>query len=1177
MLNVRIPLSGLACLLVLLNTPAQASDAGTLWLEAEALSSKPTQAIAKWTEVLKLIPKGKTAGEGLTHEAAKLQLFHSLLNAAEQSKDIKLIQRAQKLSEDFSLHQKIFADTLAGKTTATIDKKIALKTLKAAKKNALTIKDRRKKSEALHAIALAMLTKNKDNKLLFSWDGVELAEDITPYITLSKHRAELMQMLAHYQRAPSDSWGKKLHELTRITGKKETKQRNTQLIALHAAALKSDKFTVALNALSAITDHSKQQEKLYQWFKKTFEQKNLSRAAMIADRIDDGKYGANSWGKLAVHYYEAGEKVRANDAIEKSYRSALSTRRDDRKVQALIETADYAAHSNNPKLAQKALDAIGAFKSDIAQKGETPKLSKAFAAFIKSLAENGRFEEAQNRLSATKFSDSANLTLAVTAVAKSLAENGNAQAALSLLENKNLMAGNRLDKAYYATAKALTMKQKFLEARTLAGMIKDAKTKIKIQAYIDSKAKAAAKEKETSALQAPFFSSLNLKIKTLPAAQQEAARLELAEMFIAEPALPIAQWATLITSAEAKDTMIALRSIHLAKAGKIEEASRLMKSVSNAIRRAKHYRRLAKEISLHTDLFGFIGDKVDPIIEETKQNIFNAADATQIDSKALEVRLDSFLQSKKPGLELAAPTSSNLGLTIPEMDFPERLEFDYDYVKAQLPALTPFTLDRVYYENSFFINTKFKIAIAYSDNNFESGNISPEVLYISSGTTSLPLLYDRLKSQGLEGYITRKGKEYTLNNGLLIGPDATLVIDGEEVSKLYQSKQASAILVNAGRLYITGTSVIGWDVNKAQPAFAQHKDRYDFRPFIAGWSRSHTYLAGNEFVAIGYSNHKSYGISLSAGPEKLQQSTITEPQRPDGIIVDNSFENVYYGFYSYEADNVSLIGNEYKDNIIYGIDPHDRSRWLTIAYNTAYGAQKKHGIIISREVNDSSYIGNLSFDNKGSGFMIDRLSNGTFVYGNTAFGNGQDGLTVFESSCNFISSNSFFKNKSMGLRIRNSQDNGIYFNNLAHNKQGGVSGYISELLNDPAHKRRNFTLDPYSDVAAMTLVGNKIEANGTGVIGEDLSALFLRGNRFINQAPKQFNGKWFNDHSYFTSQYDLKNKGAFLGEKCPKGKWIHHDCRFRKDGLYRGDAQKNLKTRVKSSSCQVQSKQDAHS
>ena len=76
----------------------------------------------------------------------------------------------------------------------------------------------------------------------------------------------------------------------------------------------------------------------------------------------------------------------------------------------------------------------------------------------------------------------------------------------------------------------------------------------------------------------------------------------------------------------------------------------------------------------------------------------------------------------------------------------------------------------------------------------------------------------------------------------------------------------------------------------------------------------------------------------------MQTGALHEPARPEGVIADNSFRNMYYGFYSYEAENAALLGNEYRDNIVYGIDPHDRSRYLMIAYNTTYDTHKKHGV-----------------------------------------------------------------------------------------------------------------------------------------------------------------------------------------------------------------------------------------
>src|SRR3546814_9628922 len=76
--------------------------------------------------------------------------------------------------------------------------------------------------------------------------------------------------------------------------------------------------------------------------------------------------------------------------------------------------------------------------------------------------------------------------------------------------------------------------------------------------------------------------------------------------------------------------------------------------------------------------------------------------------------------------------------------------------------------------------------------------------------------------------------------------------------------------------------------------------------------------------------------------------------------------------------------------MFYGIDPHDYSRKLIIAFNSAYGAQKKHGIIGSRGVDDSYFIGNLAFGTHGTGMMLDRFSGTNWVYANRVWGNRQE-------------------------------------------------------------------------------------------------------------------------------------------------------------------------------------------
>src|SRR3546814_9856871 len=123
------------------------------------------------------------------------------------------------------------------------------------------------------------------------------------------------------------------------------------------------------------------------------------------------------------------------------------------------------------------------------------------------------------------------------------------------------------------------------------------------------------------------------------------------------------------------------------------------------------------------------------------------------------------------------------------------------------------------------------------------------------------------------------------------------------------------------------------------------------------------------------------------------------------------------------------------NNMIYGIDPHDYSRKLIIAFNSAYGAQKKHGIIGSRGVDDSYFIGNLAFGNHGTGMMLDRFSGANWVYANRVWGNRQDGIAIFESPCNIVASNKISNNGGDGIKISNRWEIGKFGNNISGSRK----------------------------------------------------------------------------------------------------------------------------------------------
>lgn len=385
------------------------------------------------------------------------------------------------------------------------------------------------------------------------------------------------------------------------------------------------------------------------------------------------------------------------------------------------------------------------------------------------------------------------------------------------------------------------------------------------------------------------------------------------------------------------------------------------------------------------------------------------------------------------------------------------------------------------------------------------GDLNPDFINVDGGVFTLAQVRDQLVADGRWDAVVEEGGTILFRQPILVGRDATLIVSGEEFAEMRLGSDTGAYLVVAGTLSVLDARLVAYSESTGAPDHWDGDRGRVFRPFIVGWSDSRLFLGGSTIVSIGYPAGKGYGLSFTAGPSDLV-ATQSAPKPPTGVIVDNSFHNAYYGFYSYEAVGVDVIGNEYRDNVIYGIDPHDRSQDLRIAYNTIYGTIKKHGLIISREVDFSYLVGNISFDNAGSGIMLDRDSVANIVYANTAFDNRQDGLTFFESSCNLVMANDFFANARSGIRIRNSWDVALYANRIADNAGSGIDAYIADLAGSAAGDTRDFALDPYLPVTSFVAEGNILDANAIGATLRGVSAASFAGNVFTNHRNRIFRG-----------------------------------------------------------------------
>lgn len=344
--------------------------------------------------------------------------------------------------------------------------------------------------------------------------------------------------------------------------------------------------------------------------------------------------------------------------------------------------------------------------------------------------------------------------------------------------------------------------------------------------------------------------------------------------------------------------------------------------------------------------------------------------------------------------------------------------------------------------------------------------ISGGLVTVDDLKKSVPSIYFEEQESGI--YIARLP--------ILVRHGATLLIN-KEVKQLRLSSDKGAVLSIEGKLFFLNSIITGWDERKNRPSF--FKNPKEFRPFIVSWGGSELYIAQSRIAHLGYAASKAYGLSLTQYTSLQLESRVWP--RPTGWLINNTIEDLWYGLYTWEADDVVMHSNVMKNNILYGFDPHDRSRRLIIANNDVFGTKIKHGIIISREVNDSWIFGNKTHNNHKSGIVLDRQCSNTVIANNVATQNGTDGITISESSKNIVWNNIVSGNNNHGIRLRNSTEVRIQDNVAIANGLTGIYGAAVDL----SGTARDFVHDSYTKKLGMTVVGGQFTSNGSGPFGLD--------------------------------------------------------------------------------------------
>jgi poly(beta-D-mannuronate) C5 epimerase len=403
-------------------------------------------------------------------------------------------------------------------------------------------------------------------------------------------------------------------------------------------------------------------------------------------------------------------------------------------------------------------------------------------------------------------------------------------------------------------------------------------------------------------------------------------------------------------------------------------------------------------------------------------------------------------------------------------------------------------------------------------------SVDPQAIVIQEGDYDLTHLYETVQKMAPDQAIRKEGNIYVLRMPILVGRYASLTISDKDAPEFRLSQDNSTFIANSGDLFILRTKIIGW--NEKEKHASTFQDKGVYRPFLASWSGARLYIAGSTIASLGYRKGKSYGLTYST----CQYCEEDEPglARPTGALVGNTFDDMYYGFYSYEADDVAIIGNVYSNNAVYGIDPHDRSRRLIIANNETYGSKKKHGIIISRNVDDSWIFNNYSHHNHGSGIMLDRSSRNNVIAENTAAYNDGDGITFYESENNWTFANRLHHNGLSGFRIRNSWNIRMQDDQITDNNGVPVVVY-SQSLDGTG---RDLKQDPYQQKAGAIMQGATVKlTDGKPVFKIERIENLVLSDISIVSAGKVFADNMFPIEADITANVGAHNKAIVVSRK----------------------------------------------
>lgn len=400
-----------------------------------------------------------------------------------------------------------------------------------------------------------------------------------------------------------------------------------------------------------------------------------------------------------------------------------------------------------------------------------------------------------------------------------------------------------------------------------------------------------------------------------------------------------------------------------------------------------------------------VSDSAAPNLLSQKQE-FKPTDSLSGLAQKYNISLNSLLQVNGSKITNLNNIPSGLVFTIPPQDY-------------QLTPYRKFNYRRVYPDPlKIFYNPQSRTIIV-------------------SGRGSIVDLSDIESSVGKDYLEQVKPGIWDLKANLNLRSGITLKLNQEEVKWLRLTSNKDkfvSILAYNSDVFINETRITSWD--ETQNDF--DTDIEDGRSYILVKDGSRMDIIDSEIAYLGYSRPKdspysTYGISWRMSTGNLTKFFLT------GEVINSKFHHNYFGAYTFGATGMTWRGNEFYENIRYGLDPHDDSNGFLVE-NNVFHHNGSHGLIFSKRCINNLIRNNISYGNKSHGIMLHELSDKNVIENNQIYDN-VDGIALDHSTQNLIRGNTIYNNKRGVRADKASKDNLIENNQITGSVQYGIYLY----------------------------------------------------------------------------------------------------------------------------------------